>query len=65
VSTCSIRLLPFITILLLTESLLLKSIFFPVEIFSLLLLVVFSEMGGACGAYGGRERGAQGVGGET
>jgi hypothetical protein len=24
-----------------------------------------NEMGGACGAYGGGERGAQGVGGET
>ena len=24
-----------------------------------------NEMGGACGAYGGRERGAQGSGGET
>jgi len=24
-----------------------------------------NEMGGACGTYGGRERGAQGSGGET
>ena len=29
------------------------------------IYIYFIEMGGACGAYGGGERGAQGSGGET
>jgi hypothetical protein len=29
------------------------------------IIIEKNEMGGACGAYGGGERGAQGVGGET
>jgi len=37
-------------------------------VFSFLATILFcekNEMGGVCGTYGGRERGAQGSGGET
>ena len=45
-----------------------KVYFFDDEISIILTLTLLwrvSEMGGACGAYGGGERGAQGSGGET